>query len=138
MARPCARLGPSPMKISRTSPSLQPGTADKAPGVDGARGKGFAAKLGTAKSEAAARGTITADKPAQAPKAISVSDIGAALKAGKLTPQAAINKVIERVLDRQVGRKAGAAVREKIGAALRESLADDPLLAAKIRALGQE
>jgi hypothetical protein len=37
-----------------------------------------------------------------------------------------------------VGRTAGAKVREKIGAALRESLADDPLLAAKFRALTNE
>ena len=71
-------------------------------------------------------------------RAAPVSDIGAALKAGKLTPQAAIDKVIEHVLDRQVGRKASAAVREKVGAALRESLADDPVLAAKVRSLGEE
>ena len=87
---------------------------------------------------AQAKGSVAAEKPAQTRKTVSVSDIGADLKTGKLTPEAAIDKVIEQVLDRQVGRKAGAQVREKIGAALRESLTDDPLLAAKLRSLSNE
>jgi hypothetical protein len=106
--------------------------------VGGAGGKGFAAKLGAAKSEGVAKGAAAAGKTEKAARAVPVSDIGADLKSGKLTPQAAIDKVIERVLDRQVGRKASTAVREKVGAALRESLADDPVLAAKVRALGEE
>jgi hypothetical protein len=126
------------MKISRTSSPHQPGPLDKTPSVGGAGGKGFAAKLGAAKTEVVGKGSLAAGKAEKARKSMPVSDIGAELKAGRLTPQAAIDKVIERVLDRQVGRKAGPAVREKLGAALRESLADDPLLAAKVRALGQE
>jgi hypothetical protein len=124
------------MKISRTSSPHPPGSLGTTSGVGGASGKNFAAKLATAKSEGAA--SVAAGKTETARRAGSVSDIGAELKAGKLTPQAAIDKVIERVLDRQVGRRAGAAIREKLAVALRESLADDPLLAAKIRALGQE
>ena len=90
------------------------------------------------KAEGISKGTPVTVQSENVRKALHVSDIGADLKAGKLTPQAAIDKVIERVLDRQVGRKAGTAIREKLAAALRESLADDPLLAAKVRALGQE
>jgi len=126
------------MKISRSSSPHQPGSLGKAPSVGGASGKGFAAKLGAVKADGVSKGTVATGKSAKAPKALPVSDIGADLKAGKLTPQAAIDKVIERVLDRQVGRKAGTEVRQKIGTALRESLADDPFLASKIRALGQE
>jgi hypothetical protein len=126
------------MKISRTSSPHQPGPLGKTPSVDGTSGKGFAEKLGAVKAKDATKGSPAAAKAEDTRQAVSVSDIGADLKAGKLSPQAAIDKMIERVLDRQVGRKAGAAVREKLGAALRESLADDPLLAAKIRALGQE
>jgi DNA gyrase/topoisomerase IV subunit B len=126
------------MKISRTSLPHQPSTAGKAPGVGGPRGKGFAAKLDAAKAEGASKDALAASGASKTQKSVVVSDIGAALKAGKLTPQAAIDKVIERVLDRQVGRKAGAAVREKLSAALRESLADDPMLAAKVRALAEE
>ncbi len=125
------------MKISRTSPLDQPGLLGKAPSV-GAAGKAFEAKLGAVKTEGLAKAPVAAGKSGRTRKALPVSDIGADLKAGKLTPQAALDKVIERVLDRQVGRKAGAEVRQKIGAALRESLADDPFLASKIRVLGQE
>jgi hypothetical protein len=126
------------MKISRTSSPHQPGSLGKPQSVSGTSGKKFAAKLGAVKAEGASKGTPATVQSEKARKAPHVSDIGADLKAGKLTPQAAIDKVIERVLDRQVGRNQGAAIREKLGAALRESLVDDPLLAAKVRALGQE
>jgi hypothetical protein len=126
------------MKISRTSSPQVPGSAGKAPSVSGTSGKGFASKLAAAQTKGVAKGALAAEKPAQARKNVAVSDIGADLKTGKLTPEAAIDKVIARILDQQVGRKAGAKVREKIGAALRESLTDDPLLAAKFRALTNE
>lgn len=126
------------MKISRTSSPHQPGSLNKPASVGGISDNKFAAKLGTVKAEGVSKGTPVTVPSENVRKALHVSDIGADLKAGKLTPQAAIDKVIERVLDRQVGRKAGTAIREKLAAALRESLADDPLLAAKVRALGQE
>ena len=126
------------MKISRTSSPPQPGSLGKPARVGGTSGKEFAAKLGAVKAEGVSKGTPATVQSEKARKVLHVSDIGADLKAGKLTPQAAIDKVIERVLDRQVGSKAGTAIREKLSAALRESLADDPLLAAKVRALGQE
>jgi len=126
------------MKISRTSSPHQPGPLGQAASVGGISGNKFAAKLGAVKAEGISKGTPVTVQSENVRKALHVSDIGADLKAGKLTPQAAIDKVIERVLDRQVGRKAGTAIREKLAAALRESLADDPMLAAKVRALGQE
>jgi len=123
------------MKISRTPHSPSAGSPAKAPGVAGTRGKGFAEKLGQAERAAGARGT---DRPTGVGKTSAVSDIGADLKVGKITAEAAIEKVVERVLDRQLGKKVGAQLREKVGAALRETLADDPMLAAKVRALGSE
>lgn len=126
------------MKISRISSPQQPGATGKAPGVGGVCGKAFAAKLGAVKTDGVTKGALAAGKSAKTQKAVAVSDIGADLKAGKLTPQAAIDKVIERVLDRQVGRKADVSLREKLGAAMRESLTDDPTLAAKVRALAEE
>ena len=126
------------MKISRTSSSLSSASAGKAAGVGGPEGKGFAAKLGATKSKDAIKTGDAVAKSDGAKGSPPVSDIGADLKAGRLTPQAAIDKVIERVLDRQVGRKAAASVRQRLGAALRESLTDDPMLAAKVRALGEE
>jgi hypothetical protein len=124
------------MKVGRPSHPLKPDALAKAPGVTETKGKGFAAALDPA--EHVARTAGGTNGPAAARRAGSVSDIGADLKAGKITPQAAIDKVIERVLDKQLGQRATVALREKVGAALRESLADDPLLAAKVRALSSE
>jgi hypothetical protein len=127
------------MKISRPPSPNQAGSLAKTPGVGGAKGKGFATKLESAERAAAPAGARrSADGPSPVRKACTISDIGVELKAGKITPEAAINKVVERVLDRQLGKKAGAALREKVGAALRDSLADDPLLMAKVRALSSE
>jgi hypothetical protein len=117
------------MKISRSPSSPQPGSKAKLPGVG--EGKEFAVRLSS--TEAAARSQVPRN-PAVA-KTTAISDIGADLKAGKITPGVAIDRVVERILDRQLGKNAGAAVREKIAAALRESLTDDPMLAAKVRAL---
>jgi hypothetical protein len=103
--------------------------------VAGARGKAFAAKLGPTERAAGAGGP---QRAAPAHRASAVAHIGAELKAGKITAQTAIDKVVERVLDRQLGKTTSVALRAKLSAALRESLADDPLLAAKVRALSQE
>jgi|SRR5450631_679036 len=124
------------MKISRTSIPPKPATGGRPPGVAEASGKAFANKLASAKAESA--DAANAAKPMRSAKAISVSDIGAELKAGKLTPEKAIDRVIQRIVDKQVGAKASPTVRSQISAALRDSLADDPLLAAKVRALASE
>jgi hypothetical protein len=63
------------------------------------------------------------------------ADLAAELKAGKISPQAAVERVIDRVVDKQLGTNAPAAVREKLRAALETAVADDPLLADKIRGL---
>ena len=68
-------------------------------------------------------------------KTTGVSDIGQALKAGQITPQVAIERVIERVVARQAGPQAPAAIKEKLAIVLRQALEDDPMLAAKMRAL---
>jgi hypothetical protein len=124
------------MKISRTSIPPKPATAGKAPGVVETSGKAFASKLAGAKAESAHAANPA--KPTRSATAIAVSDIGAELKAGKLTPKKALDKVIERIVDKQVGVKASPTVRQQISTALRESLVDDPLLAAKVRALASE
>jgi hypothetical protein len=123
------------MKVSRPTHGSQSGLTAKVGTAGEIKGKSVAARL----AEAGHTGGARRAERAAAPRSSSaVSDIGADLKAGKITAQAALDKVVERVLDRQLGKKAAAGLREKVGAALRESLADDPLLAAKVRALGQE
>jgi hypothetical protein len=104
------------------------GADESRPSVGGPR---FADKLG--QTEAAAQ----ASKPATAlPPGGLTSDLAADLRAGKITPRAAVDRVIDRVVDKQLGAGAPAATREKLRAALENAVADDPLLADKIRGLG--
>ena len=83
--------------------------------------------------EAAGPSTASGAPPAIA--ASGVADLAAALKAGTLTPQAAVDRVIDRIVDKHLGAHAPAGAREKLRAALEAALADDPLLAEKIRSL---
>jgi hypothetical protein len=92
----------------------------------------FADKLKSAGAPAAATGT-TGKEAARATSA--TADLAADLKAGKISPKAAVDRVIDRVVDKQLGTNAPAAVREKLRAALETAVADDPLLADKIRGL---
>jgi hypothetical protein len=114
------------MKISGPGSKLPPeapGSADEARRPGGAA---FAEK-------------VAAEAPADpAPRAASthlVADIGADLQAGRITPQIALERVIDRVVDQQVGPGAPAGVRERVSAALRQALEDDPLLAEKLKGL---
>jgi hypothetical protein len=122
------------MKITRSPHLREAGSTGKAPGIAGARGKSFADKVASAERTA---GALSPEKTAAASKASPIADIAADLQAGKLGPKAALDKLVERVLDRQLGKTAAPTLRAQLGAALRESLADDPLLAAKVRALGR-
>lgn len=115
------------MKVSRPASPQPFATAGKPSAV--ARGKGTS-KPDRIPAKPAARSATGAPS--------LVSDIGSELKAGRISPQVAIDKVIERVIAQQLGIHASPAAKEKIGAALRERLADDPLLAAKVRALSEE
>ena len=81
----------------------------------------------TGKDAPTAAGSVKAD--------LAVDDLAGRLKAGKISPQAAVDRVIDRVVDRQLGTNAPAAVREKLRTALENAVADDPLLADKIRGL---
>jgi hypothetical protein len=64
-----------------------------------------------------------------------IADVAAELSAGRITPQIALDRVIDRVVDRQVGRGAPAGIRERVSAALRAALEEDPLLAEKLKSL---
>jgi hypothetical protein len=93
----------------------------------------FADKL---KSAGAPTSTASATgKEAPTAAGSVTADLAAELKAGKISPQAAVDRVIDRVVDRQLGTNAPAAVREKLRTALENAVADDPLLADKIRGL---
>jgi hypothetical protein len=67
---------------------------------------------------------------------VVVGDLAADLRAGKLTSRAAVDKILERIVARQVGPEAPAVVRDQLRAALQDAIETDPLLADKLRKLG--
>jgi hypothetical protein len=118
------------MKIPRTGAA----TPLKTQEIAGAKVTGAKPEKASAKSMA----QVDTSRATSARRGGQVSDIAADLKAGRISAGAALDKVIERVLDRQLGANAPAGIREKVGAALREALTDDPLLAAKVHSLGKD
>ena len=87
------------------------------------------------KLKSAGAPTGTSGTPASSAAGSVTADLAADLKAGKISPQTAVDRVIDRVVDKQLGTNAPAAAREKLRAALENAVADDPLLADKIRGL---
>jgi len=121
------------MKVQRPNSPTAPETA----GVDdvaheGAEAKGdFASKL-----EKTRAGGAPASSPAQATKAAGgVADIVADLEVGNCTKAQAVERVVERLLDKRLGPQAPTEIRAQVATALRDALADDPLLAAKLAQL---
>ncbi len=97
----------------------------------------FADKLKSAGAPSSTTSTTGKEAPTAAGASAGsvTADLAADLKAGKISPQAAVDRVIDRVVDKQLGTNAPAAVREKLRTALENAVADDPLLADKIRGL---
>lgn len=120
------------MKITRPSHVRAGAPTGKTSPSAPAKGKAFADKLAAAERPSA----TTAPAPA-APGAAALAEVSAALEAGRLSAKAAVDKVVEVVLDRQLGPSASPALRAQLAQALHESLTDDPLLAAKLRSLGE-
>lgn len=126
------------MKITGTGSPVPPEATSEATASEtkGVGGKDFAEKLD--RSGAAATGVEAAGASTGAARAgttSAVGEIGADLKAGRVSPEAALEQVIDRILDRQLGPGAPPAVREQVEAALRDALESDPLLAEKMRVL---
>jgi hypothetical protein len=107
--------------------------ASAAAGRTESSGRAFADKLAAAGTTASGTGSAAPARPAELH---ATAGIAAELDAGRLTPAAAVDKVLEQVLAKQVGADAPPAVRERVRAALQEALENDPLLAEKLRRLG--
>lgn len=112
-------------EAGRSTESTATGTA----GDVGRAGKSFAERL-AAGTAPAARGAAQADAPTK------VGELAADLVAGRISPSAAVDQVVQQILDRQLGTNAPAAVRAKVETALRDALETDPLLGDKLKRLG--
>jgi len=97
-------------------------------------GKSFAETVsGATAAQPAAKAGLTTG--ADRPGGIAVHDLAAALRSGQLDARSAVDKVIDRIVTAQLGPDAPTHVRDKVQAALRDALDDDPLLAEKLRGL---
>jgi hypothetical protein len=124
------------MKV--TGPSSGPpgaGAADDVKKPDAGRaegsGKAFAERMAPS-----AQARDAAVSGAQRSLEAAVAQLAADLKAGRLQPREAVEKVLDQVVSTQLGAGAPPAVREKLRAALLETLENDPLLAEKLGELG--
>jgi hypothetical protein len=126
------------MKVSKPPSGSPLGRSVDLPAVKKAGAKGFADKLARASGASNASAATATQPTARAGKVSAVAEIGKALQAGQITPRAALDLVVERIVARQVGVDGPAAIKKNLSAALRQALEDDPMLAAKIRALGDE
>jgi hypothetical protein len=126
------------MKVSKPPSGSLLGRPVDLPATKKAGTKGFAQRLAQVSGADKASAATVTQPTARAGKVSAVADIGKALKAGQITPRAALDRVVERIVSRQVGVDGPAAIKKNLSAALRQTLEDDPMLAAKIRALGDE
>ncbi|HEY0709268.1 MAG TPA: hypothetical protein VGG33_20830 [Polyangia bacterium] len=122
------------MRINKGGPQTPVGGADEAGASDKAAGTGakFAEKL---EKTAAASGGPAADKSAGNQRRLT-GDIGAALENKEISAEAAVDQVMNRILDNQMGAGTPAGTRAQVENALREALDSDPLLSAKLKNLG--
>lgn len=132
------------VKRDETGPTRDASPVDKSGPADKAS---FAEKLSGKRPTEGVTGSASASKIARKPAEasgvnevrrandVAVNDVAAELRAGKLSPQAAIDKVLERVINRQLGPDAPPAVRDRVRAALQDALETDPLLTEKLARL---
>jgi hypothetical protein len=122
-----------------------PGGGPKAGGSEeptAPEGAGKAGKVGSSgKAEAgkAFAETLAAGRPAPAGAASAdplTADIAADLKAGRVDAKGALDRVVEAVLDQQLGKDASPALREQLRSALQDTVSSDPMLAERLRSLG--
>jgi len=131
---------PHPPGAEGVGPSSTPdaaGAAGRASGADAPAevtesGRAFAEKLA---GTAAARGAEASGPARGAP--VALADLVKEVEAGRLDARTAVDQLVERVVDAQLGPGAPAAVRDRVQAALRDALESDPLLAAKMGQLGR-
>jgi hypothetical protein len=122
-------IPPPPDETPATRPGKAEGTAEAfAKHLDGTAGP-----EGPAAAEArGAAGPAQADGPAASDP---VRSVAADLRAGRITPEQAVDRLVESTVSRRVGVQAPEAVRERLRASLVDLLAHDPHLADLVKRL---
>lgn len=128
------------MKVNGTGSGFSPVDAEAALASEKAeapQGAGEASGASAAAEEGVQAPPLTpGSQNARAPEmADLVADVNADFKAGKISAEAAVDKIVESVLDRQVGAAGSPALRAQVETALRQTLANDPFMGAQLNAL---
>jgi len=122
------------VKITGPGSPPPPPSLDQSQGVEKTGGKEFADKIDKTTGPAAAQGAQSARSTAPTGQPLT-GDLGARLERGEITADAAVDQVVEKVLDRAVGPDAPAQTRGEVETALRGALETDPNLAKKVKSL---
>ncbi len=109
-------------------PTEGPGDA---PEVERSGGKAFAGAL--EKTEAATAPATQART--EASQNALVGDIGQRLESGEINAKQAVDEVVGRVLDNQLGAGTSPKVRSEVESLMRDKLENDPLLKGKVDSL---
>jgi hypothetical protein len=127
------------MKINGGGQPPVPGADAASPGAEGLEKAGLDKSGGAGKTFAE---TVAGAGAARPPEVAgnggdpAVRALAAELDAGKLDARTAVDRLIEHVVNLQVGNGASPQAREQVAAALREAVASDPLIAEKLKRLG--
>jgi hypothetical protein len=121
------------MRINKGGPQIPVGGTDEAGGTDKASGAKFAEKL---EKTAATPSGPGADKSSSSQRRLT-GDIGDALEKKEISADAAVDQVMTRILDNQLGSSTPPGARAQVENALREALDSDPLLSSKLKSLGE-
>lgn len=110
------------------------------PAPEGARPE--SSPPGTSRAEFRERSVTTPDIPSQRAAYGAISDSGLrdlteALRSGNLTPDAAVQSVVERALASPAAATLAPAAKARLAEALRRQLVEDPAFAALIADLGR-
>lgn len=127
------------MKVNGTGAG-QPPTDIEAASLDQAEASDATkASDGAQAAQASDAAAVSAQGAGRAPEmAQVVGDLSADLNAGRLSPEAAVDSLVQRILDRQLGSEAAPALRQQIETALRATLAEDPFVSAHVAALSRQ
>jgi hypothetical protein len=112
------------VKITGPSPGQPTEGPGDTPDVERSGGKAFAGAL--EKTEA----TTAPPPPARSGGPVNplVGNIGERLESGEITPKEAVDEVVGRVLDQQLGAGASSQVRSQVESHLMDQLENDPRL----------
>ena len=124
------------MRVNRPSGQPAPGGVDSTSEAVETEEVGAAGDLEAAAEVEAEPVQVTARTMAE-PKLVLTRDLGEALEAGQISVEGALARVVDRMLDRQLGEGAPEGLRGRLEATLNELLETDPVLSARVARLSE-